>query len=313
MKVFISGATGVLGRRVVMSLVGDGHQVAGLSRSQANVDWLSQHGAEPRPGNLFNQDQVCELASDCNVILHLATAIPVKSRTSVADWAMNDHIRRAGTQNLVEAALRNQCQLYVQQSVTFVYGDREGEWVDECTDVAPKPGGILQSAIDMEQLVQTAARHRDLPAAILRFGQFYSHDSAYSRIMFEMTRKGQYPVIGDGSAYWNMVNVDDAASAVVKAVENGTNAVSHVFNVCDDEPVTYRDLLDYIARILGAKRPMSIPVFLANLLLGAHMVSFLCSSARCRNQLIKEKLGWQPQYPNYRDGFRAEIEKWLRP
>ncbi len=312
MKVFISGATGVLGRRVVGALVATGHQVVGLSRSQANTDWLSGHGAEPRSGDLFNPAQLCELASGCNAALHLATAIPTKSRTTLADWALNDRIRREGTQNLIEAALGSGCQLYVQQSITFIYGDRKGDWVDEGVDIVPRPGSILQSAVDMEQIVQAAARERGLPATILRFGSFYSHDSAQTRTMLALIHKRRFPIIGDGGAYWNPIHVDDAAQAVVKAVDNHASAVSRRFNVCDDEPVTYRDLVSFIAQALGARRPIRIPTGLATLLIGAPMVRTLSASVRCRTQLIKDTLGWEPQYPDYRVGYKAVIEKWLQ-
>ena len=106
MKIFIAGATGVLGRRVVKQLLANGQPVVGLSRSPKNTDWLTRHGAEARPGDLFNLEQMCALSSDCDAILHLATAIPAQSRPTLADWATNDRIRREGTQSLVEAALR---------------------------------------------------------------------------------------------------------------------------------------------------------------------------------------------------------------
>src|ERR1700686_5467608 len=96
MKVFIAGATGVLGRRVVRLLVAEGHQVVGLSRSPANSEWLSQNGARPASGDLFDLEHVALLAAGCEAVLHLATAIPNKTRISLADWAANDRIRRDG-------------------------------------------------------------------------------------------------------------------------------------------------------------------------------------------------------------------------
>ena len=312
MKLFISGATGVLGKRVVNLLVGNNYNVVGLSRSKANTDWLTQKGVEARKGDLFNQEQMCELSSDCDGILHLATAIPTKSRTTSADWATNDRIRREGTQNLVEAACRNQAKLFVQQSVTFIYGDRHGEWVDEKVDISPKQSSILQSAVDMEKIIQTAAREKALPATILRFGMFYSFDAVHTRSMFELLQKRRFPVIGDGTNYWNMINVDDAARAIFMVVEDHDKAVSKTFNVCDDEPVVMRELLYYLAQKLNAKHPIALPKPLAKLLIGGDTVSYLTASVRCQNSLIKEELGWQPRYPNYRDGFRTELEKWLK-
>lgn len=311
MRIFLSGATGVLGRRVVRLLLEQGHYVIGLSRSQKNEVWLSRNGAEARLGDLFNLNGMVRLTSDCEAILHLATSIPKKVRWSAADWAINDRIRQEGTEILVEAAIRNGCKLFLQQSVAFLYGDRNGEWVDERTPVAAHLADMLRSAVDMEEIVNHAIQLRGLPAILLRFGSFYSHDSAQTRAMFERMRKRTYAVVGSGEAYWNIINVDDAALAVAKAVEHFPDVLGQTFNICDDEPVLYRELADEVAQVLGARRPARIPVFLARLLLGMQTVNFLLASMRCKNQLAKERLGWYPQYPSYREGYLAEVRKWL--
>jgi nucleoside-diphosphate-sugar epimerase len=311
MRIFIAGATGVLGRRVVDLLVAGGHAVAAFSRSDANAAWLAQHGAEARAGDLFDVERVCALSAGCDAVLHLATAIPTGTRTTPADWAANDRIRRDGTRALVEAAVRNACKLYVQQSITFLYGDHGDAWVDERTPIDAQPGGVLQSAVDMEGIVQAAVRAHGLPAVTLRCGSFYSHDSAQTRTMFDALRKGIFPIIGGGACYWSPIDVDDAARAVVAAVQAPSAAAGLTANVCDDEPVLYRDLAVYAAQVMGARRPMGMPIALANLALGASMVHVLTTSTRCRNTLARERLGWQPQYPTYREGYRAEIEKWL--
>jgi len=312
MKVFMSGATGVLGRRVVKLLTENGHQVVGLSRSQGAADWLKAHGAEARQGNLFKGDELVHLSSDCNTFLHLATSIPAKSRTTLADWEMNDRIRREGTSNMIEAALRNKGELFLTHSVLFVYGDRDGAWVDESSPIPTRQASIIQSAADMEGIVGEAVVKRDLPAILLRNGSFYAYDSGQTRAMFEMTRAGSYPVIGEGHFYWNNVAVDDAANAMLMAVENYKNGLGHTFNVCDDEPVLYRDLLNFVAETVGAEAPDYIPLSQAESAMGSHLVEVLSASVRCKNQRIKEKLGWTPQYPTYREGVPAEIEKWLR-
>ena len=310
MKVFITGATGVLGRRVVKLLRAAGHEVAGLSRSEKNAQWLAAQGVEFRQGDLFDAAQMRRVTAGYEAILHLATAIPTKSKTTPADWALNDRIRGEGTANLVEAALHNGCKFYLQESITFIYGDRKGEWTDEGTPPAARLSPILQSAVEMEQIVQQGIAQRQLPAIILRFGMFYCHDSAQTQAMFEAAGKGLFPVVGAGENFWNIIQVDDAAAAVVRAVDAYPNGLGWVFNVCDDEPVRYRELVDFVARKLGARKPMSLPAFLARGMLGAHTTDFLLASARCKNQAIKDALGWKPGYSTYREGYAAEIERW---
>lgn len=310
MKIFIAGATGVLGRRVVKELMANGHQVVGLSRSPQNRAWLSQHGAIPREADLFNPEQVSEAAAGCKATLHLATAIPTKSRTTAKDWALNDRIRREGTQNLVAAALRHNHKFYLQQSVTLIYGHRQGSWVDESATLPQKQVDIVQSAVEMEQIVRRAM-DEGLPAATLRFGSFYSHDSAQTQGMFQMMKKGFFPVIGDGSNYVNLINVDDAAGAVVRAVENQEACRGQTFNVCDDEPVELKTYLNFVADTLGVRRPFHIPPWLARLLAGGPVVDVLLASVRCRNERFKTATGWQPRYPTYQEGIPAAVKQWL--
>jgi nucleoside-diphosphate-sugar epimerase len=310
MRAFISGATGVLGRRVVRLLTANGHQVVGLSRSPANTNWLKQHGAEARRGDLFNPEEINTLASDCNAVLHLATSIPTKSRTTPADWATNDRIRRQGTRIMVQAALKNNSDLFLTQSISLIYGDHNSDWVDENTSIPAQQPEVLQSAVDLERIVQKTVSERNLPAIVLRFGRFYCYDSAQTQGMFEMIRQERFPVIGNGAAYWSLINVDDAASAVFKALENYENGLGQIFNVSDDEPVSLRDQIEYIAGLLGVGKPSHIPISVARQKLDPGAIEMLLTSIRCKNQLVKETLNWAPQYPTYREGYRAEIDKW---
>lgn len=309
MKVFIAGATGVLGRRVVPALTKEGHSVVGLARSEGNVALLNHHGAEARNGDLFNRKHIGDLSADCDAILHLATAIPTKTRATRSDWMLNDRIRTEGTDNLVAAAVRNRCRLYLQQSVALLYGNRNGEWVDEQTAIAERQSAMLRSAVEMERIVQKAAADSGLSAIILRCGSFYSHDSAQTVGMFDGIRHGKFPVIGSGRGFWNMVTVDDAAGAIVKTV-GAAGGRGAIYNICDDEPVSYKDFVDFIAGELQTQKPRHVPVFLGKLAIGSDLVNVLLSSFRCRNQLAKKELGWQPAFPTYREGIRTELEKW---
>lgn len=309
MRVLIAGATGVLGRRVVPLLLASHHDIVGLARSDANERLLRDLGAEPRRADLFRLDEVRRAASGCDAVLHLATAIPTRARSTRTDWTLNDRIRREGTRNLVDAAACGGARLYIQQSVLFVYGDRKGEWVDEASPVAVRLAPILESARDMEEIVHGASRN-GLATVILRFGTFYSHDSAHTRMVFEMARRNRSVVVGRGTNYTNALHVDDAANAVALALEKHETLAGDVVNVCDDEPATARAVSEFIAEELNARGPRNVPVFLARMLLGSHVVDAVTASVRCSNRKAKERLGFRPTYPTYREGYRAELQKW---
>ncbi len=311
MKIFVAGATGVLGNRVVPGLITMGHEVVGLSRSREDGEIIREEGAEPRRGSLFDAGGLIEISSDCDAIINLAVAIPTKSRTRINDWVLSDRVRIEGAANLIAAAKRNSCDLYIQESVTFLYGRKHGEWVDEncspSTDLPP----MVRSCVDMEKQVLTSVARSSLPAIVLRFGNIYSCDFHYTAEMYRLISLGKYPLIEKGNVYWDIVHADDAAAAVIAAVKNGKKNIGKVFNICDDEPVLYRDLITYISELLKAPEPGSIPVFLAKLAMGRRTVEYLLQSARCLNKRAKEELGWNLHYPTFREGHESETARWL--
>ena len=309
MRVFIAGATGVLGKRVVNQLIAAGHEVGGLSRSAANAAWLGEHGATALPGDLFNADQVRELSAGYEAILHLATAIPTGTRPKAADWSTNDRIRREGTAALVNAAIQNQVRLYVQQSVTYLYGDHGDDWVDESTPIVRPNGGVLESAADMEQMVNEALDKQGLPAVNLRCGMFYGRDSVQTQAMLAAIGKGYLPIIGDGKAFWSPIHVDDAAAAVVACVQNPTVGHGQTFNVVDNEPVRYEDFANNVAAMMGARRPIHLPMGVAKVLLGNGLVYTFTTSTRVRNGRMRDTFGWSPRYLTYREGYGATIDQ----
>src|SRR2546426_6629059 len=108
MRVFVVGATGVLGRHVVRELVARGHEVSGLVRAPLNEPVLRSLGALPAHGDLFDADSLARAAAGAEVVMHLATAVPSGTRQTLRDWQMNDRIRTEGTANLLDAARRVQ-------------------------------------------------------------------------------------------------------------------------------------------------------------------------------------------------------------
>ncbi len=309
MKIFIAGPSGVLGRATIRQLVARGHNVVGMVRSAEKARVVESLGAQAVLGDIFNATQVRELVGDAEAVLHLATAIPTKPRTQPSDWAMNDRLRREGTRNLLEACRGRAIRAYIQQSIAFLFGNLRGAWADET--MSPRSNPILQSALDGEKMALDAQREWGLPTVVLRGAMFYDAESWNTRTILDQLRKRMMPIIGDGQYYWHYIHVEDMASAVVCATEQATNVAGEIFNVADDEPAFAKDILNYAAGAIGAPRPMRVPHWLARLVAGSSAVNFLTTSARYRTDNIKQRLGWAPRYPSYREGF-TEIAARLR-
>ena len=279
MRILVVGATGVLGRHVVPRLLERGHSVRAVVRSIERAPLLREMGIEPVNGDILDAESLMEAARGCEAAIHIATAIP---RSGNRDWSLNDRIRRVGTRNLIEAATKHGVRRYVQQSIVFLYGDRGQEIVTESAPMQPTP--VIQSAADMEEIVRASS----LDWCILRGGAFYGPGTGAEDEWREAAREGRLLVPGDGSDLVSLVHVVDMARAVVIATENAPAA--SVYNIVDDEPVSYGRLYTYIAAQAGVAAPQAG---------GSKAVRSLgCSNAR-----VKEELGWQPAYPTYRSGL----------
>lgn len=279
MKILVVGASGVLGRNVVPRLIERGHVVRAIVRGGEQSRFLEYIGAEPLIGDIFDPDSLDQAARGCEAALHLATAIP---KSGSQDWSLNDRIRREGTRNFIAAASNNGVKRYIQQSITLLYGDKGQAIADESAPLQLSP--VSQSAADMEDLVRASV----LDWCILRGGLFYGPGTGREDEWRQAARQNRLALPGDGSDLISLVHVVDMARAVVAATEQAPSG--SVYNIVDDEPVSYKRLFTYIAVQLDAAAPQADgPKYLPSL--------------GCSNARAKQELPWQPSYPSYRSGL----------
>lgn len=309
MNIFIAGATGVIGKRVVKALLARGHSVTGLARSAENESFLRSANAGVAKADIFNRKEIVEVVRGHNAVLHLATKIPTAAKPRKDDWAMNDMLRTAGTENLIHASLEAGVTVYVQESIVHLYNRYDGSEVDETTPFGTDVPFMLASALTMERIIDRHVRENRLPAITLRFGGFYAADAHNSRSMIEGVKKKIMPVIGKGDYYWNLIHLDDAALAVVAAVENHVGNTGRAYNICDDRPVTMKELLYAIAEMTNSPKPGSLPVLLARVILGNDTLRFLQVSQRVSNEKAKSALRWKPVYRTYLDGLKQVLDE----
>src|SRR6266851_2085410 len=305
MKIFIAGASGVLGRRLVRQFVARGHSVVGLVRTPKAESTVREAGGEPRHADLFDAESLAQAAEGCETVIHAATAIPTKQKPAPADWAANDHIRRKGTRCLTEAAAKIGVKTYLQQSITWVARPKDESPFDEESPIVPEPA--VQSAIDAEAIAREAGSAEGFTVSILRGGFFYDSESAHTRMIAEALRKRQMPVIGGGDAMWAMIHTDDAASAYVAAAEKPKSGVWHIV---DNELVQVRSFLKEFAARLGAPEPRRAPVWLARWLAGEQAVAYFTKSTRTTNARFRRDFGWAPRYPTYLEGLDQIVAAW---
>lgn len=315
MKVFIAGATGAIGTRLTPMLIGAGHEVTGTTRTPRKAAELERAGAQAVVLDALRREAVMEAVRDAGpeVVIHLLTALPrrVRPRAIERDLAINDRLREDGTRDLVTAAQQAGARKMIAQSAAFLYMPLAGvagrpalRGEDDALNFeAPK--AMMRSINALHMLEHTVRSADGLEGVVLRFGHLYGPGTAYAHdgAIVQQIRRRRLPLIGDGSAVWSFVHVDDAAAAVVASLR----APRGVCNVVDDEPAAVRQWLPELAQAIQAPPPPHVPALLARALAGAAAVSMMTRGDGASNERAKEALGWKPQIPSWRQGFRSSL------
>ncbi|RBI59195.1 NAD(P)-dependent oxidoreductase [halophilic archaeon] len=310
MKVFITGATGVLGRRLVDRLTDRDHEVVGLARDEAGERVVGRRGGTARRGDVLDPGTLERaMDADVEVAIHAATAIPDSTKPSDEEWARNDRVRFEGAKNLLDAAPDGLRQVLFP-SVVWVARQPDGSRFDETAD--RHPDRATRSAADVEDVLQERAARDGFDATVLRCGFFYAPDARDTRTWGERLLDGDLPVVGGGllgrqDAELSFVHADDAAAAFVAAIETEAGRTYHVV---DDEPVTGAAFFEAFADLLDAPKPGRIPAWLARFFVGKVNAEGFTSPMPTTNEKAKRELGWSPEYPTYRDGLEQVVETW---
>ena len=181
MRIFLAGATGVIGVRLVPLLVDAGHDVAGMTRSPGKVGLLKELGAEPVVCDVFEAERLREAVTAFRpgVVMHQLTDLPDDPARIGETAAVNARVRREGTSNLLAAARAAGAPEFIAQSVAWQLSGEGGASIADHESLVLARGGV-----------------------VLRYGRFYGPGTYYERNLPEHPR----------------VHVDDAARRTVAAL-----------------------------------------------------------------------------------------------
>ena len=318
MRVLVAGATGHLGRPLVQQLVAVGHDVAGTTRTPAKGSVLEKSGAEPIVMDALEPSQVRGAIGDWRpeAVIHALTAIPATGPLRDSDLAATNRLRREGTRHLVEACREFGVRRVVAESMVFAYGYGDhgpAELTEDMalpempTDCAAREH--VDAVRDVERQVIGATRRDELEGIALRYGLFYGPGGGWEQIARTL-RWRLLPLPGGGRGVLPWIQIHDAASATVAALEYGQPG--EIYNVVDDRPARFRDLVAALADELGHPRPWPLPMWLSRRLIPYATRSLASTRLIVRNDKAKETLDWSPQYPSYVEGIQHlayEIEQ----
>lgn len=307
MRVFLAGASGVIGRPLTAQLLAAGHEVVAMTRSEQRAEELGHLGATPVICDVYDGDGLrrCIEEARPDVVVNQLTALPkrVDPRRIKPQLAATNRLRTEGTRNLFEAAVEAGAKRFVAQSIAFAYGP-DGEGLKrEDSALYEQPPASFSDVIDAVRSVeQTTLCNSQLPGVVLRYGFFYGPGTAYAPdgSFAEDVRSRRVPIVGKGTGVFSFIHVEDAAAATVAACERGDGGI---YNVVDDEPAAVADWLPVYAAALGAPPPRRVPQWLARLLVGRYAIYLMCEQRGATNEKAKRVLGWSPRYATWRTGF----------
>jgi 2-alkyl-3-oxoalkanoate reductase len=315
MKIFLAGATGVLGRALVPRLVARGHEVVGMTRSASKQDLVRSLGARPVVADALDPDAVAQAVASAEpeVIVHELTALsgPMSLREArhperFGGAVMTNRLRTEATDHLLAAGRAVGARRFVAQSfAAFRFARTGGPVLTEADPLdLDAPAGLrtgLEAILYLERAVTSIAWGEGL---VLRYGGLYGPGTSISRAadaqMAAPIRKRRFPIIGDGGGVFSHVHIDDAAAATVAAVEHGQPGI---YNVVDDQPAPVREWLPVLASALDAKPPRRIPRWLGRLAAGETATIMMTDVRGASNAKAKRELAWQLRYATWREGF----------
>jgi nucleoside-diphosphate-sugar epimerase len=301
MRIFVTGSTGVIGRRAVPLLIAAGHEVTALVHSPGKRKELERIGAKAVTADLANLESLVRALQGQEVVVNLATHIPSTMLMFVpAAWHENDRIRREGSANLVSAATQVGVRRFVQESFAPVYPDMGDRWIHETDPI--EPVSYNRTVADAETSAQRFSQSGGV-GVVLRFAAFYGPDARQTTDLMAAARLGFTPLLGPSTSYISSVSHDDAAAAVVTALD----VPAGIYNVADDAPMTHREFADALADALHlSQRPKLPPPWMTAL--AGPLGRLLARSLRISNMKLRNA-GWAPRYRSVQEGFPATFQQ----
>ncbi|HEX8134084.1 MAG TPA: NAD(P)-dependent oxidoreductase, partial [Actinomycetes bacterium] len=300
MKIFVAGATGAIGRRLVPLLVSNGHTVVGTTRTPGKAEALRAAGASPVVLDALDRDAVIDAVgrAEPEVVVHELTALAgfTDFRKFDESFAATNRLRTEGTDHLLEGIRRLPVRRIVAQSYggPGFYARTGGLIKTEDDPFDPDPPAALRRPIQAVQYLERAVLQAEgIQGTVLRYGGFYGPGTSLGEggAYLEAVRRRQFPVVAGGTGVWSFVHIEDAATATLAAIERGRMGV---YNIVDDDPAPVAEWLPALAAVIGAKPPRRVPAWLARLFVGEHGVVMMTESRGASNAKAKRELGWRP-------------------
>jgi 2-alkyl-3-oxoalkanoate reductase len=295
LKIFVAGASGAIGQPLIAELVRRGHEVTGMTRSEAGARNLADMGAAVARVSAFDAAAVEQALRDARaeVVIDELTSLP-KDPSEMAAAAPGDRkLKIEGGGNLHRAAMACGVRRYIQQASGF-FLEPGSSLADESAGLAvnasPRVAANARAYAELEARVLNAG---EMEGVALRYGFFYGPGTWYrpDGASADQVRRQGVPVIGDGGGVWSWIQIEDAAVATADVL----TAPPGVYNVVDDDPSPVAVWLPAFARFVDAPPPPRITEEQARASAGEDIVYYGTKLRGASNQKAKKTFGFEPR------------------
>jgi len=300
MRILQIGGTGFLGSHIVKKLIERNHDLTIITRNPDNEMPFDKTKVKFIKGDILQLDRL-EISYKFDVLVYTAM-VPFKpGRISNKKFKELEIITKQYFQNTIELARKLSCPLILTSGASFE--TKGNEVADENWPIARKGMAALGNCYD--ELISEIKTKNSIPLIEMLPAQIYGNGGMFDK-MISMAKNGRIILLGGGKNYLPRIHVNDCAEAYVLAIEKLPFGKRYI--ICDDENVSVKDFMLYLAKIFNAKKVITIPKFVLRLVIGKHIFHTLTMNTKVSNELIKKELGWKPKYPTYREGLKTLIE-----
>ena len=281
---------GYLGFELARQLVQRGHRVWGIRRNIDDASRLRSAGIQPLEADVTQPETLKRLPRSIEWVINAVSSMK-------GDSEVYQQVYLGGTRHLIRhLSPSSTLKRYLHVSSTSVYGQTDGSWITEAAERHPTTA-TSQILVETEDELFRAHHDQQFPASIVRASGIYGPGRGY---LFQQYLKNQARLVGDGSRLINMIHVTDLVGAMITLLEHGQSGMA--YNVTDSEPVTQLEFFTFLSQQLDKPLP---PAASAGELKQRKRA---LTNKRVSNRRLIEEIGYQFNYPSFRQGYAAEIE-----
>lgn len=275
---------GYCARQLALELLADGWEVRATCRDLEKMNELARQGIHPQ--HFSGHAPMADVNTALADTTHLLSSAPPDGMVDPVLHHHRDDIARLSKTLIWTGYL----------SATSVYGDRGGDWVDEASELLPSTSRG-HNRLAAEHMWLSLMQTHGVPVHIFRLASIYGPD----RSPLETVRAGRARRIIKPGHVFSRIHVADVVRVLRASIAQPDPGA--IYNVCDDAPAPPQDVTAYACHLLDVALPPEVPIERAVLTDMAR--SFYAENKRVSNQRIRQELGVELAYPNYKVGLRA--------